>query len=90
MERLQKDIPFRIKYLFVHETEDKPTHICWRKVPPKCLSVGTGLANAQRLMVNEIKQLQTIIEHFDTDHYYFMLHHLVFEDSTLKIRYNIY
>ena len=73
------------KYLFIHECEDKPTHVCWRKVPPACLSVYEGLENCQRLLSGEIEQLTRILENFPVEQYEWLLQNVRIIEGKVKI-----
>ncbi len=85
IERLQTDIPFRIKYLYIHEPETGPTHICWRKVPPRCISLFEGLQNSQRLMSVEIEQLTRMLQNIDPQRYNWVLNNVRLVDGSVKI-----
>lgn len=73
IDRLKRDIDYRLKYLYIHDPENAPLHICWRRVPPNCLSIFRGLKNAQRLLSKEIREVATILQHFRPDQYEFVL-----------------
>lgn len=77
--RLWTDIDYRLKYLYIHEPYNAPVHVCWRKVPPKCLSVYKGLVNIQRLLVNEISTVNALIQHIRPDQYDFFLRNMRIE-----------
>lgn len=85
VNRLKTDVGFRNKYLFIHECEDKPTHVCWRKVPPACLSVYDGLENCQRLLSGEIEQLTKILENFPVEQYEWLLQNVRIIEGKVKI-----
>lgn len=75
--RLRKDIPFRLRYLFVHETEDpNNTHICWRKVPPRCISVYRGkdpLKKFIRLLRPDIEEMSKLLREYQIEEYNWVL-----------------
>lgn len=73
VHRLRTDLDYRLKYLYIHEPIDRPIHVCWRKVPPKCLSVFKGLENIQRLLVGEIAMVTNLLRHIRPDQYEFFL-----------------
>lgn len=75
VDRLHTDIPFRLKYLYVHEPENGPTHICWRKVP-RCLAVDTGLENYQRLLSEHIAIMDKLLDGIDVERYQWILNNV--------------
>jgi len=83
--RLHQDIPFRLKYLFVHEPETGPTHICWRKVPPRCLAIDTGLENCQRLLSGHIAQMDMLLQGIDAERYQWILNNVRIVEGRIKI-----
>ena len=85
IKRLLEDIPYRKRFLFVHEPETGPTHICWRKVPPRCLSIFTGLSNIQRLMSREIDRMNIVLENIHVDRYEWILNNVKIINGTIRI-----
>lgn len=85
VQRLQSDIDFRNRYLFIHECEEKPTHVCWRKLPPTCLSVYKGLENCQRLLSSEIEQVTKILDNFPVEQYEWLLQNVRIIEGKVKI-----
>lgn len=85
VNRLLLDIPYRKKYLYVHVPETGPTHICWRKVPPRCLSVFDGLRNTQRLIAKEIEMMNLLLEDVEVDRYEWVLNNVKIIDGTIQV-----
>jgi hypothetical protein len=85
VNRLLEDIPYRKKFLFVHEPETGPTHICWRKVPPCCLSIFTGLSNIQRLLSREIDWMTLVLEDIHVDRYEWILNNVKIINGTIRL-----
>lgn len=85
IKRLQEDIGFRKKYLYIHEPRNGPTHICWHRVPPSCLAVRTGLEQLHRLLVDDIEMAKNIMMDFNVEQYNWVLDNVRIVDGTLTV-----
>lgn len=86
IKRLQEDIAFRKKYLYIHEPRNGPTHICWHRVPPSCLAVRKGLEQLQRLLVDDIELTNNLMMDFNVEQYNWVLNNVRIVDGTLTVR----
>lgn len=79
VHRLKNDIQYRLRYLFVHDT-DTP-HICWKRVPPRCIAVhghDGRLANCVRLLKKEIDNMSLFMARYRHEQYEWLLRNFIY------------
>ena len=86
INRIEEDIGFRRKYLYIHEPRNGPTHICWHRIPPSCLTVRDGLEELLRLIAGELERTQSILIGFEPEQYQWLLDNVRIVDGVLQVR----
>jgi len=86
VRRLEEDIGFRRKYLYIHEPRNGPTHICWRRVPPYCLTVRRCLKHLQRLIADKVERTNNFLLGFEPEQYQWLLDNIRIVDGTVRVR----
>lgn len=84
VHRLQSDLEYRTRYLYIHNTESP--HFCWQKRPPSFLVVNSNLENIVRLLRKDAIRLDNILNKFLPRHYNFLLKHVILKDGKLCIQ----
>ena len=86
VKRLEEEIGFRQKYLYIHEPRNGPTHICWRRVPPYCLTVSKSLKHLQRLIAADVERTNNFFMTFEPEQYQWLLDNVRIVDGILRVR----
>ena len=85
VDRLKRDVLYRQRYLYIHNTEINPTHLCWRKMPPVNISVHRDLETIQQLIREEINVINAALEGFTPEQYMWLLKHVAIDNGTIRI-----
>ena len=85
IDRLKRDVLYRQRYLYIHNTESNPTHLCWRKMPPVNISVHRDLETIQTLIREDINVINAALEGFRPEQYMWLLKHVAIDKDTIRI-----